>query len=316
MLSPARSRCSTPSSVRRRRPRSIARYSREPGACAANSPASTPPGMVVRISSNSTPGRTGERMRRSHPDGSCAVSWSPLRSTTTRAARSSPNRRARLVSSPVAMRSSTRTVGTLLPRSTSDSMLRLTPVRASSSWSESRRRRRSRRSRAPRPAMSSPDDRRGRVSTIEDNIHYRRIGARPTDVSERGKSGKEREESPGGAPAPRGTERLREWGGADPAALRDVDGDPVRTDVLHLDVGGSMGAVAHAERLVDVVPRYGPGRLQALGDRLQALDLEADVVDAAPARAALDAGDCVVLEIEDRQIDVTVAQVVAPGTRA
>src|SRR5215471_2359353 len=48
MLSPARSSCSTPSSVSLSAPRSIARYSREPGACGANSPASTPAGMVVR----------------------------------------------------------------------------------------------------------------------------------------------------------------------------------------------------------------------------------------------------------------------------
>src|SRR2546426_1863143 len=328
MLSPARSRCSMPSIVRRRSPRSIARYSREPGACAANSPASTPPGMVVRMSSNSTPGRTGERMRRSQPEGSCAVSCSPRRSTTTRVARSSPSRRAMLVSSPVAMRSSTRTVGTLLPRSTSESMLRLTPVRASRSWSESRRRRRSIRRRAPSPAMSSPDDSRGprpaEVSTIEDIILYGRNPAtRRTGVKLRNRE--ERPSDPdgsesGGRRSPPGCStdlaELLEPGGADPARLRDVDRHSVGAAVLHLDVGIPMAGVADAKGLVDVVTGRRTGGLQPLGDRLQAFDLKADMMDAAPVLAALDACHRIVLEVEDRQIEVAVAQVVAPGVRA
>src|SRR3989454_7613145 len=323
MLSPARSTCSTPSRVRRRTPRSIARYSREPGACAANSPASTPPGMVVRMSSNSTPGRTGERMRRSQPDGSCAVSCSPRRSTTTRVARSSPSRRAMLVSSPVAMRSSTRTVGTLLPRSTSESMLRLTPVRASRSWSESRRRRRSIRRRAPSPAMSSPDDGRGArpalLSTIEDIILYGR-NRRPANRLEAEESEK-RPSDPGGAnrggrlPPRWQLIQLFEPGGADPAGLRDVDRDSVGATVLHLDVGIPMAGVADAEGLVDVVTGRRTGGLQPLGDRFQAFHLKADVMDAAPVLAALDASHRVVLEVEDRQIEVAVAQIVAPGAR-
>jgi hypothetical protein len=86
-----------------------------------------------------------------------------------------------LVSRPVAMRSRTSTVGTLLPRSTSESMLRLTPVRDSRSPSDSRRRNRSRRRRAPRPTMSRPDEsrtaRRPR-STMEDIILYGGTGRR------------------------------------------------------------------------------------------------------------------------------------------
>src|SRR5215470_9748765 len=312
MLSPARSTCSTPSSVSRKAPRSIARYSREPGACGANSPASTPAGMVVRMSSNSTPGSTGERIRRSQPDGSWAVSCSPRRSTTTRAARSSPSSRAMLVSSPVAMRSSTRIVGTLLPRSTSESMLRLTPVRVSRSWSERRRRCRSRRRRAPRPAMSSPEASVGgpprRRSTIANIILYGGSG--------RGRPDKKR----GSELAPPfeagdGCGGLQA-GGADPARLGDVDGDTIRRGVLHLDVAGPVPVLAHAERLVDVIAGLGAGVLQPLGDRLEALDLEADVMDAAPARTALHAGDRVVLEVEDRQVEVAVAQVITPGARA
>src|SRR5262252_3092443 len=311
MLSPAWSTCSTPSSVSRNVPCSIARYSREPGACGANSPASTPAGIVVRISSNSTPGRTGERICRSQPDGSCAMSCSPRRSTTTRDARSSPSSRATLVSRPVAMRSSTSTVGTLLPRSTSESMLRLTPVRASRSWSERRRRRRSRRRRAPSPTISSPDDSLGfappRGSAIANIILY---GGR----APRGCTDKK-----GGAQSlPLGIQcRCRlQPGRADPAGLGDVDGDAVRRRVLDLDVAGPVTVLADAERFVDVVAGLGAGVLQPLGDRLQALHLKADVMDAAPARAALDAGDRVVLEVQDRQVQVAVAEVIAAGAWA
>src|SRR6266508_5179102 len=103
----------------------------------------------------------------------------------------------------MARRSSTSTVGTLLPRSTSESMLRLTPVRASRSWSESRRRRRSIRRRAPSPAMSSPDDGRGarlaRASTIEDILLYERNRAVHTENRlEAEESGKGCRVDPGG----------------------------------------------------------------------------------------------------------------------
>src|SRR5204863_1435364 len=48
----------------------------------------------------------------------------------------------------------------------------------------------------------------------------------------------------------------------------------------------------------------------------QVLDLEADVVDAAPARAALDAGDRVVLEVEDGEIEIAIAQVIPASALA
>src|SRR5262245_24316003 len=105
-------------------------------------------------------------------------------------------------------------------------------------------------------------------------------------------------------------------GGPDPAGLGHVDGDAIRRGVLHLDVAGPVTILPDAERLVDVVARLGPGVLKPLRDRLEALDLEADVMDAAPARTALHSGDRVVLEVEDRQVEVAVAQVVAPGARA
>src|SRR5438067_249091 len=76
-----------------------------------------------------------------------------------------------LVSSPVAMRSSTSTVGALLPRSTADSMLRLTPAFAASSFSDRRRRARSLRTRAPSASRSSPDD-----STIEEYCTLKNLG--------------------------------------------------------------------------------------------------------------------------------------------
>src|SRR5215470_10303868 len=107
-----------------------------------------------------------------------------------------------------------------------------------------------------------------------------------------------------------------EPGGADPAGLGDVDGDAVRRRVLDLDVAGPVTVLADAERLVDVVAGLGPGVLQPLGDRLQALHLKADVMDAAPARAALDTSDRIVLEIQDRQVQVAVAEVIAAGAWA
>src|SRR4026208_914527 len=54
------------------------------------------------------------------------------------------------------------------------------------------------------------------------------------------------------------------------------------------------------------------GRARPRGDGLEALHLEADVVDAAPVLAALDARHRVVPEVEDGQVESAVAQVVAP----
>src|SRR5262245_55924611 len=77
-----------------------------------------------------------------------------------------------------------------------------------------------------------------------------------------------------------------------------------------------MASVADPEGLVDVLAGLGAGVLQPLGDLGQVVDLEPDVMDAAPVLAALDSGHGVVLEVENRQVDVAVAQVTAPGARA
>src|SRR5712692_1980617 len=108
---------------------------------------------------------------------------------------------------------------------------------------------------------------------------------------------------------------VAETRGADPARLRDVDHDPVGAVVLHFDVAARPATVADAEGLVDVGTGLRPGRGQPLGDRFQALDLEPDVVDAAPALATLDPGHRVALEVQDRQVEVAVAEVVALGSR-
>src|SRR5437870_7101591 len=107
-----------------------------------------------------------------------------------------------------------------------------------------------------------------------------------------------------------------ETGGADPARLRDVEDESSRAAVLHVAVAAMSAALSHPERLVDVVAARRASLRQLLGNGLQALDLEADVVDATVALATFDPGHLVVLEVEDRQVEVAVAQVVARGTRA
>src|SRR5215813_8627496 len=72
----------------------------------------------------------------------------------------------------------------------------------------------------------------------------------------------------------------------DPARLGHVHGDPVGGRVLDLDVRVAVAA-AHAEGGVDVLARRGAGRRQLLGDLFEALDLEAEMMDAGPVLAAL-----------------------------
>src|SRR5881628_675957 len=105
-----------------------------------------------------------------------------------------------------------------------------------------------------------------------------------------------------------------EAGGAHPAGLGDVEHHVVRAAVLHLDVVLVL-ALAHAERFVDVVARLGPGGGEPLGDRLEVVHLEPDVMDAGEALAPLGPGHGVVLELEDGQIEIAVAQVVPAGVR-
>src|SRR2546430_11934988 len=68
--------------------------------------------------------------------------------------------------------------------------------------------------------------------------------------------------------------------------------------------------------LVDVVTARDAGLRQLLGDRLEALDLEADMVDAAVTLASLGPGHLIVLEVENRQVEIAVAEVVARGAGA
>src|SRR5262249_18558888 len=105
-----------------------------------------------------------------------------------------------------------------------------------------------------------------------------------------------------------------EAGGADPAGLGDVEHHVVRTAVLHLDVGLVL-ALAHTERLVDVVPRLRPGGREPLGNRLEVVDLEPDVMDAGEALAPLGSGHRVVLELQNGEVEIAVAQVVPAGVR-
>src|SRR5262245_22637594 len=99
-----------------------------------------------------------------------------------------------------------------------------------------------------------------------------------------------------------------------PAGLRHVDHDSVRAAVLHLDVAVRLTA-ADAERLVHVVATDRAGRTQPVGDLFEAFNLEADVMDPAVATPALGARRLVVLEAEDRHVEVAVAQEAAPGVR-
>src|SRR5262249_7616237 len=74
-------------------------------------------------------------------------------------------------------------------------------------------------------------------------------------------------------------------------------------------------AMANTERLVDVVTRLRTSFGQLLRNRLQAFNLETDMVNATVVFAAFDTRNDVILKIEDGQVDVAVAKVVAFRTR-
>ncbi len=74
-------------------------------------------------------------------------------------------------------------------------------------------------------------------------------------------------------------------------------------------------ARANPERLVDVVTRLRTSFGQLLSNRLQAFNLETDMVDATVVFAAFNTRNHVILEIEDSQVDVPVAEVVAFSAR-
>src|SRR5207247_2333497 len=62
-------------------------------------------------------------------------------------------------------------------------------------------------------------------------------------------------------------------------------------------------------------PGSAPGGGKPLGDRLEVVHLEPDVMDAGEALAPLGPGHGVVLELEDGQVEIAVAQVVPAGVR-
>src|SRR5262249_52358407 len=101
----------------------------------------------------------------------------------------------------------------------------------------------------------------------------------------------------------------------DPAGLRHVNHDPVRPTVLDLNVAVLLTPMAHTQRLIHIIARLRAGFRQLFGDRLQALDLETNMVNATPLFAAFGPGYGIALEIEDGQIDIPVTEVVPLGPR-
>src|SRR5262249_21231347 len=75
-------------------------------------------------------------------------------------------------------------------------------------------------------------------------------------------------------------------------------------------------ARADTERLVNVVTRLRASFGQLLRNRLQAFNLETDMVDTTVVFTAFNTRNHVILKIEDSQVDIPVAEVVAAGTRA
>src|SRR5262245_51060309 len=73
--------------------------------------------------------------------------------------------------------------------------------------------------------------------------------------------------------------------------------------------------VADTERLVYVVTRLRTSCCQLLSNRLQAFNLETDMVDTTVVFAAFNTCNDVILEIQDSQVDVPIAEVVAFSAR-
>src|SRR4029453_19446538 len=72
-------------------------------------------------------------------------------------------------------------------------------------------------------------------------------------------------------------------------------------------------AHAYAKDSVDIVAGPGTGCSQLFGSLFQVFDLEPNVMDAAPGFATLDPRHLVILKIENGQIDVAIAEVIASG---
>src|SRR4051812_42963476 len=91
--------------------------------------------------------------------------------------------------------------------------------------------------------------------------------------------------------------------GARPAGLRYVERDAVRTAVPDLGVAVLATPHAYTQGSVDVITWGAAGRRQLLRDLLQVLDLEPDMMDAAPFLSPLRACYLVILEMENCQVN-------------
>src|SRR5262245_8292573 len=98
--------------------------------------------------------------------------------------------------------------------------------------------------------------------------------------------------------------------GSQPAVLRQVDGHAVGPGELDLDIT----ALLHLFRS-RVGAVHGAGFLVPRPCPLRVLDLETEMVDPRVPGGVLRDGGVLVLEFQDREVDVAVAQVIALGRR-
>src|SRR5215467_5902296 len=104
--------------------------------------------------------------------------------------------------------------------------------------------------------------------------------------------------------------------GAHPTALGDIQHHPIRATIFDFNIAMMRTARTDTERLVDIVTRLRTRCCQLLGNGLQAFNLETDMVNTTVVFAAFHTRNDVILEIEDGQVNVPVAEVVAFGPRA
>src|SRR5215216_705712 len=91
--------------------------------------------------------------------------------------------------------------------------------------------------------------------------------------------------------------------GTHPTRFGHVDHHSIRAAVFDLYVPSWPMPLPHAQGGIHIVPRLRPGAVQLLGNLLQAVNLEANMVDARPGLAPLCAGYLVLPEVENGQID-------------
>src|SRR5438045_2173084 len=96
-----------------------------------------------------------------------------------------------------------------------------------------------------------------------------------------------------------------------PAGLRHVDHDAVGACVFHLDIALLTRAAAHAQRSIDVIARMRAGSGKLRMDLVEVLHLKSDVMEAEPVLATCGSRHRIVLAAETREIEVTIAEIVA-----